>query len=223
MPDNQEPFSMFDRAAKSPSDWLFLAYQLRNSASRVDWLAEKNIQSIYEASNCYELDPRLDLLPWRHNPDLMRAFPVYRMLMGYSFENLLKGIRIAQGTPAGADGKLENGFKTHGISELLKHIVGPHFVFSSKDRELLSELERFVIWQGRYPISTREANYSPGYKLNDPKEHQLEIALWDRLRDHLASIGWHLDANGNRYSLICEGPSVSIAGIPRDFDASPRT
>ena len=202
---NSDPI-MFALAGDSPAAWLFSACQLRNAGAKVDWIHKDNIS--------VNPNRRLPITPWRHNAELALAFPVYRLLMGLSFENLLKGILIARGTPSTNKGKLARVFQTHTLSTLLSKVEKPPLVFSPKERELIAELERFVKWQGRYPIPTDAAAYI-GYMLNNPNEHELEHALWNRLRDHLVAIGWHKDVEGNRYKLKREGSTVSIGEVIR--------
>jgi hypothetical protein len=201
---------MFQRAGNSPADWLFWAYRLRKAAARLDWLDERNIPASEDARP-EASESNLRALPsWRHNPDLLHEIPVYCLLMGLSFENLFKAILIAQGMPATESGTLRRAFHTHDLPRLADAIKDPALAISSSERKLLTELGRFVDWQGRYPIPTKELGYSGIFVVNRPEEHKIEQNLWNRLRDHLATIGWHEDVDGNRYKLKLEGARVSI-------------
>jgi len=121
--------------------------------------------------------------------------------MGLSFENLLKGILIAQGTPATKAGRLKKEFLTHDLCKLIVKVEKPPLVFSAGERDLLSEIGRFVVWQGRYPIPLGGPGYSGMFIFNDPDQHLMERELWNRLRDYLATIGWQKDGEGKRYKL----------------------
>lgn len=197
--------NIFDSVAHSPAAWLFGAYRLRNAAAAVDWLNEENIDKV-------DGHDSTRLVPWRHNPDLMSSFPIYRLLMGLSFEHLLKGILVTQGEQAVTNGKLDRAFKTHKLCDLLDKVNKQHLSFSKQERELLKEITRFVEWQGRYPIPVKSADYVAGFLLNNPDEHKVEHQFWDRLRDHLALVGWKQLADGTRLKLKLEGAKVSIVG-----------
>jgi hypothetical protein len=182
-------FADVQRAGDSPADWLFWAYRLRRAAARLDWLDERNISG--------SKDPRPDvsepnqraLVLWMHNPYLLDELSVYRLLMGLSFENLFKGILIAQGMPTTESGTLKKAFHTHNLARLADAIKDPALAISSSERKLLTELGRFVDWQGRYPIPIKEPGYSGVFAGNRSEEHKIEHDLWNRLRDHLATIG----------------------------------
>jgi hypothetical protein len=135
------------------------------------------------------------------------------MLMGLSFENLLKGLLIAEGMPAVTNGKLVKDFVEHNLGTLadkLEGVTKSQPVFTAEERKLLAEISRFVVWQGRYPIPKASHGYTGGYALNDPDEHKLEQDLWKRLHDRLISIGWHKDTSGKRHKLKVEGSTVYI-------------
>jgi hypothetical protein len=180
----------FERSGDSPAAWLFSAWELKSGAGRVDWLAD----------------------PLTPNQDLRHLFPIYRLLMGLSFENLFKGILIAQGTAATQGGKLKTVFKNHDLNKLANKVEISPLVFSSQERKLLGDLFLFVEWQGRYPIPTTSSGYrnTGCYVLNDLAEHELEHEFWTRLYQHLATIGWHKDDQGNRYKLNHDQGCVSI-------------
>jgi len=72
------------------------------------------------------------------------------MLMGFSLENLCKGVLIAQ-TPelVGPAGKLAKEIRTHDVNHLVERALGPQ---SEPETLLLTVLTNHARWQGRYPL-----------------------------------------------------------------------
>jgi hypothetical protein len=198
------PDPAFDRAAESPAQWLFSASMLRRAASRVDWLDSRNFSD--------ELDPKPTRpTPWGNDPDLVSLLPVNRMLMGLSFENLLKGLLVAGGVPPLKGRSLSKDLGNHDLGNLLVRVNKPPLFFTPDERKLISDLSDFVVWQGRYPIPKSEHNFGGGiYVISDLDTHKQEHDLWYRLRDRLVSIGWHQDIDGRRYKLKLIGNAVFI-------------
>jgi len=97
----------------------------------------------------------------------MQLFPVYMLLMGYAFENLVKGIIICEMRRKDPDsidktnlgdlrlpwkdgiGSCEIGI--HGFKKLFKTIYW-NINFLDKEIILLEETEKCVIWGGKYPV-----------------------------------------------------------------------
>ena len=96
----------------------------------------------------------------------IQLFPVYMLLMGYAFENLVKGIIICEMRRIDPDlldkpnlGKLDLPWKDGGSCPITKHEF--EFLFKTKywnfnllDKEirLLEETQKYVIWGGKYPV-----------------------------------------------------------------------
>jgi hypothetical protein len=64
---------------KQPVNWAYMASALQKASSLMDWTRKR------------------DFADWRY-------VPIYRMLVGFSLENLLKGILVAEGHSCMADG-----------------------------------------------------------------------------------------------------------------------
>jgi len=132
--------------------------------------------------------------------------------MGLSFEDLFKGIRVAEGAPGTtAKGELSGELKGHNLVSLARKLRT--ITCSENEMKILGQIQRFVVWQGRYPLPTNAEEHASSYALDDPAEHRMEHALWRRLRDHLATRGWHQDSEGKRYPLILEGEKVTIGKL----------
>ncbi|HEY1260423.1 MAG TPA: hypothetical protein VGF34_14340 [Stellaceae bacterium] len=72
---------------REPKNWAYMAWALHNTAVRIDWTKNQNLND------------------WRY-------LPIYLMLMGFVLENLLKGILIGQGQPLDPK-KLNHGLKRY--------------------------------------------------------------------------------------------------------------
>lgn len=121
-------------------------------------------------------------------------FPVFKMLMGLSFENLLKGIIVAQRGTSGSTGKLDKDVGVHRMIDLLTPPVRAAISISTEEETLLKDLEGYVTWAGRYPFPKREPEY---FALqHSSRDHRLAESLWQRLYDHLKSNGWVVKMNG---------------------------
>lgn len=154
----------FDSSRSSPGEWLLQARQLRAAAQRLDWIDAK--------------------------PEAMlsMAFPTeYRFLIALSVENLIKGILVAERMRRQDSAPLA-GIMNHYLDKLAEQINSLPTPLSPDELDVLRVLTEYVIWAGRYPFPKE----SPAYRLrgHSGAERVQELALWDRLAEHLRSIGW---------------------------------
>jgi hypothetical protein len=74
--------------------------------------------------------------------------PVYYMLMGLAFENLLKGMLIAQGKGVwNDDGRFKH---TSHCLQTLARLCG--IAIDEEQSVILDRLSKYVIWEARYPL-----------------------------------------------------------------------
>ena len=108
----------FSIAISNPSAWLLEANHLKKAADRICWLDQGHQET--------------------EDPDFDYSFiyPIYRILIGFSFENLLKGILIAQNAIFMEDGEIRKTFTTHNMGQLLSQINDSQFKLTSEDRLL---------------------------------------------------------------------------------------
>jgi len=184
METNQFLELQFEHIHKSPASWLVMAHHLKWCADRVCW---------------FNVEYRAYRLTEDEHMSLGFVIPTYRMLLGLSFENLLKGIVIAQGKSVAEGGKLKKEFKTHDTQSLLSEINWSKFSLSTQERELLCELKHYVVWQGRYPIPTKKEEYRISF--HESTAYRIEQELWTRISEYLQDIGWCLKANGTSGSI----------------------
>jgi len=167
----------FDYAVDSPGSWFFCALDLKVAADRLNWQTK----------------------PIKDEESSIGLHSVYRLLIGLSFENLLKGILVAQGDQILRDGKLHRDFTCHKLSEFAGRIDPSTFTFSKDDMKILKNLEHYVIWAGKYPFPKRPSELV--VKGHSSIEIATELDLWDRLCEHLKSIGWITKGNGTKLYL----------------------
>jgi len=118
----------------------------------------------------------------------------FMLLTGLAFENLIKGILIARQPSLVDKQKLNTKLwssvrKGHGISTLAKKVTS----LTPAELNLLTRLEEYLVWGGRYPIPRNSFDYfkslNPKQKLGsdtstDPK---LINGLFERLSGILES------------------------------------
>lgn len=165
----------FDCSVDSPGSWLFSALDLKIAADRIDWRRKP----------VHDDEPSVGL------------HKVYRMLIGMSMESLLKGILVAQGTQIlDAKGKLRRDFTTHDLCVLADRVDVRSFRFSEQDFKILGNLKPYIKWAGKYPLPVSTSGLI--VVGHSSTEVIAEAGLWDRLYEHLRTIGWVSKGDGKR-------------------------
>src|SRR5262249_38838799 len=129
-------------------------------------------------------------------PDVLFVFPVFKLLMGLSFENLLKGIVTTQRGNAGSSGKLDKDLGAHRMSKLLDLLDPAVISVSKEEKVVLEELEGYVTWAGRYPFPKRPEELFA--KQHSSQAHRLVESLWHRLHNHLKGNAWVVKMCGTK-------------------------
>lgn len=162
---------MYELLGQSPRIWLEQAEFLKMSANLI-------------------LDKLNEILP------VPQVFPGIReqrvafvdsfmLLMGLSFENIIKGAHTAQTPSVLIEDRLaiwrrhRNG---HGISTLIKLIIP----VTPEEENLLQRLEEYALWAGRYPIPTHPTQYSKAQNLRIFKPKR-DPALCEKMFEQLTS------------------------------------
>jgi hypothetical protein len=147
-----------------PAGWLLSAANLRAAAKRLDWL---------------ERPPAED--------EPLSFVGEYRLLMGLSFENLLKGIIVAQRLRRAATASFRDIYH-HKLSKLVNEIDPVQFKLSPDEVATLDKLTAYIEWRGRYPMPKEAKELMCRSHSSD--EHAREIALWQRMFAYLKQIAW---------------------------------
>jgi hypothetical protein len=173
----------FQTAADSPGGWLLGALPLKVAADRLDPV-------------CH---------PVRQEEGCLTLLGVYRMLLGMSMENLLKGVLAVQGLPVLTKGRLSRGYSTHNLRNLAGKVTG--LTFSADEFQVLSTLAVYVTWAGRFPLPQAASDLI--VKGHSSTEHQVELALWARLYEHLRQAAWIVKDDGRRLYFAPRQPGKS--------------
>lgn len=175
--DKRSPKKFWDEQHKlsgnMPVVWLLTAEQLLRS---FQMLADQARQDVHDA----------------FRGDASVRFPIgstAMMLGGFAIENLLKAIKVSQGSQVFDD----RGFftlKTHNVLELA---VEAGVELDAAEEALLERLEQFVIWAGRYPIplssedlrprTLENGGFAPRTCISIPGDFDAVIALAEKLRE----------------------------------------
>jgi len=151
-----DPRTFFVESSE-PENWLNMAIALKHAASNLDWTKQR------------------DFSDWRY-------VPIYRMLMAFSIENLLKGILIIEGHGAIEGDKLSKRLSNHGLRQYADDVSG--VTITKPEKCLLDELQHYLMWAGRYPMPTKP---TLAIQIRHSKaQRDAELALGQRLADYLA-------------------------------------
>ena len=162
---------MYELLGQSPLIWLQQAEFLKMSASLI-------------------LDKFNEILPVPQAIPGIREQKVafvdsFMLLMGLSFENIIKGAHTAKTPSLLIEDRLavwRRHRKGHGISTLIRLIIS----VTPEEENLLQRLEEYAFWAGRYPIPTNTTQYSKAQSLRSfiPKR---DPALCEKIFEQLAS------------------------------------
>ena len=153
----------FDATTEGPDSWLLEAMQLKVAAERIDWLFN----------------------PVTETEQSLSLMPIYRYLLGLSFENLIKGILHAQGHKVIENGKFTTLFSKHDLKFLASKIFLSKINITENEKKTLNNLTPYIIWAGRHPLPKHKNDIIA--KDHGRAEHQHELELWEKLAECLAS------------------------------------
>ena len=97
--------------------------------------------------------------------DKLKSFNnTYYLLIGYSFENLIKGLSIENNTGLTFKEIYDKHWRKykygHGFSKIGKPFLNN---LSSSETKLLERLEEYVLWIGKYPVAKDQNCHVAGY------------------------------------------------------------
>jgi hypothetical protein len=116
---------------------------------------------------------------------------VYFLTIGYSLENMMKGIIIFQDRNHVANGKLSKQVKSHDLGRLAK-LTG--VIFSEDEQRLFEFITPAIKWYGKYPIPTKAEDSigSSNHSIEEVRKHfltayrklSLKMEATGKLTDH---------------------------------------
>jgi len=157
---------IFAAAEESPGSWLITAMSLRAAAARLDWLTA----------------------PVRDDESSVGFMREYRMLLGLSFENLLKGIICLVRLESGQRPPLPRECLHHSLATLAARSEVGIVSLSPQEIALLDSMTPFIEWSGKYPLPKKLEGYAISSHSNH--EHNAELVLWERLAAFLVDRSW---------------------------------
>jgi hypothetical protein len=166
-------------ALYSPRAWLGVAQRLRLAAEKIDIFQLKDVKS---AILNYDKLKTADREKFHQLWDL---FPIRQFLMGRAFENLIKGVIIAEEiSVTNEKGELVDWFRHHDIDRLLVRLDTSNFTLTEEEERLLREFKRYVKWSGSYPVPVKSPEYLRRLSTSE-LQNRKQLKLWDRLEDYI--------------------------------------
>ena len=173
MSNDHELDSLYELVGQDAQAWLEQAKKLKLSADVIR----------AELSEVLRLSPHVDIVRIKQ----LGYIESFMMLTGLAFENLIKGIDIAQNPTRVTNRKLDTrGWSRggHALSDYAQKAKLP-----PEQVDLLRRLEEYVVWVGRYAIPLNADAY-----INSTKPVNLKTLRWtdfdtiDTLFDHLSAV-----------------------------------
>lgn len=146
-----EDFEIYKQVAHSKDWWLLSSDRLKRAADCLKTHYKNSAARVNKGEPITNVAAELELILQ------------YGMLIGYSFENLLKG-RLVEFDPSkihvsrsGTGFELKWGSHGHDLWDLANELsLYCQLDLADKDEELLNYLTLFMLWKGRYPIPKSE-------------------------------------------------------------------
>ncbi|QHV98729.1 hypothetical protein [Spirosoma endbachense] len=87
------------------------------------------------------------------------------MLIGFSFENLIKAIPVSRTPSKTTRRELAKDLWDKRKGHFLLHLIPNDINLSDQERDLLNRLQTFTVWAGRYPLPMQSQHYHSEEKL----------------------------------------------------------
>jgi hypothetical protein len=163
---------IFELLGQSPSFWLDQAEFLKMSALQI-------LEKVIEIQDIGQAQPGI-------REQKLAFSQSYMLLMGLSFENLIKGVHTAKTPHLSIDDRMKTWTtyrRGHGIAGLIKLVTST----TAKEDDLLRRLEEYAVWAGRYPIPRNTHQYKSAEEYRTLSLPQ-DPALCDIIFERLASM-----------------------------------
>ena len=109
----------------------------------------------------------------------LEAIAPAKMLIGMSFENLVKALCLVSSDHFLTGAELNRHLLGHRTSRIAMRINSDIFKPTDEDLAALKNIEEYVVWRGRYPSPIRpENNFQFTF---DIEQHNHHIELWRRM------------------------------------------
>ncbi|RIH63001.1 hypothetical protein D1164_21865 [Mariniphaga sediminis] len=184
----------FENASTDSMTWLENAEFLKISADSIfdkiittynDYKREQKIESNFDVNST--INRKRDKI--NNLEDRLKSFSnTYYLLIGYSFENLIKGLSIKNNPQMSFNDIYSNKWSKyksgHGISGICRENI---INLTSSEIDLLQRLETYIIWIGKYPVAKKLENHINEYdnKYFDSDDKELIDNLFDRVKNRI--------------------------------------
>jgi hypothetical protein len=160
IPTDKKRQDLYTRRTSSKTSWIDKADDLLHAASFLEPAVEKAYRSWKKQLGISDALSQGD--PTETPVIRDGIVEVYFMLVGYAFENLLKGLlvrRIAREKGGAAfKAKLPKSIQTHNVFCLAEELS---IQLQPREAGLLMRLEEIIVWRGRYPAPTEYSDLIP--------------------------------------------------------------
>jgi hypothetical protein len=172
-PIDPSPEQRWDHLMASPWAWFDAAWVLKDCATIIGekFVADLLAKTPPEGRTTEGMPP-------------MAFGPVFQLLAGYSLENVLKGIIIAQNPNIGKDETRWRRLTSGQGHKLLWLCEEAKISLDESSRQFLERLTEAMLWIGRYPVTKRREDMQRG-KLSRSDDVHHFVRLYKRFTEVL--------------------------------------
>jgi len=190
----------FQKSLNDPNQWKEKAFILKLAA---DLLFEKSVQAFKkwkELINSKQMNFIIE--DWNDKYDHrygitrdMEFQEIYYLLMGYAFENLLKGTIISMMDKIEkSKEKLPDLLNSHNLNKLCQIA---NIYLDDPEALMLEDIEKYVLWEGRYPIPKKIEDHTPRKRKDGtwkfPERYVVYPRIQERVNRLFEKISLHLE------------------------------
>jgi len=129
----------------------------------------------------------LDSLIYESEDKIQALWDSYYLLIGHSFENLIKGLSIENNRSAKSLDEIYKKWKYNSGHEISKIAQDNLSNLTEEEFKMLEKLETYIIWAGRYNLPRNADKYvnEQSRLFFDSKDFKTINVLYDKIRDIL--------------------------------------
>jgi hypothetical protein len=201
------------KAAQSPFGWLSSAECLQAAAEIILEHEEAGAPAYFNAleaarreaaEKSYSSEDKTGVAVVRREPP--NYLPA-QLLYAFAFENVFKGMMVANDPALANETKLNGELKSHELDRLA---AKASFALSAEEQLLLRILSEIAIWAGRYPVASRLVDHTsppmsdPHDLLNFGRQHPMLRSVFQKAKETLVS---KIPHETSRFGVVVALPS----------------
>ncbi len=172
----------YEMVSRDPFAWLVISERLKYSSEVIH-------EKLIELFKKYKDDHN-----YNDEENIVALWYSYYLLIGYSFENLIKGLSVENNSDTKDFDdiiKKWNYNSGHGITRIAQDNITD---LTQNEISLLQKLETYIVWAGKYnlPKNVNKYNNERSRHFYNSKDYDTITALYDKIRNIL------LDHNVNK-------------------------